>query len=437
MRPYLSTRVRASALPFPVVANDVTFRSVERSKAIPLFDLKGSPLTEWRARPLRNPPPLFIKALPEPQMPDVNLTMRMARWQLILAVGLGEQREGVSKLLAPLDTGSLAVRDPALYSPANPNIQTIFKMASNIEFYADVSARAVMRFEQGEGTGKRHDAINTFYVLLGASVNRNVTVPLEFERDEIQGGTLSIVCLWSSFSFPLAAARVEQRVLGENPPKPSIHAEIRRQAVAAGLGKRVNDLLAIAHAESGFHQFWTWWDGDKPPPENQGLPYKGPGTDWGIMQLNAVPYADSAKEGYRRFPGPTQQMLNGPPRPQMLWPPPSRQLWDWKANIAGGIAVYSAKLRDAVQHFDALLALAHRTDRDARLSERERRMEIIHRYNHGTLCWTGWDKQKKAWIRGPDHDYADKVMGVIDGIEAVPQKLPADWFVDKAPVANQ
>jgi hypothetical protein len=428
VRNYLS----GPAKPTLLTVSDRVFRRAENNALVPMFDLRGNPRPDPMFSRLR---PFFITAMPDAKMPDITARLQVARWQTIFALALDQnprrnRRAADQTLLPPLREGTVAVTDPALYVPAELDLKGILTVASNMKFYETASTRAIIRHERGNGIGRRHDSLQTFCDLLGVGSNDTPTIDLEFDRQKIQGGHLTAVSTWGNHFFPFSVGRIKDQVLGENPPKPAIHAEIRRQATAAGLGVWINSLLAIAYQESTFHQFIDYGSGANP---DEGFPFKGTrkgedSTDWGIMQLDAVTYPDARSEGYRPFHG-YQETLAGKV-PVTLWPPPARQLWDWKANIAGGIQCFSAKLAAAQTHLAELLAIARKTDKDAGFTWRERSLEVMNRYNMGVMYWIGWDTANKKWIRHPGAMYADTVIKVRDAIEATPPVWPLYWFSD-------
>jgi hypothetical protein len=407
----ISVRV---AQPTIFTVPDGLFRSIEKDGYFPLLQANGAPLS-WGKPQIKWIDPA------DPRMPDIDLTIGPAnRWQIVLILAFDRHVDS-KELLPPAKSGLLAVYDPSAYTT---NWSTT---VGNPRFYMFHSTRAIVRHTEGDDgdKGKRHDTAQTFCDLNGLRETQQTRVPMMFEPKELQGGDLSAVSICDAFYMPLTAARYSLKIGGKNPSKREVRAEIARQANAMGLGRRIHDLWAIAYIESQFHQFDVW------NPKREGLPQKGPGTDWGIMQLNAVPYSDGAAEGYRPYHV-RQQALDPPGYiPQRLWPPPKKQLWDWRANIAGGLRVYASKAQMADGHFRRLEEIAQQAGTKATLSERQRRVEIAQRDNTNLMYWTGWDNDKQTWILNPlcadPRTYGNKVMAVVDGLEAKPPQLPQFW----------
>ena len=384
---------------------DATFAALEGNKRLRLIEYRE---------------PQWIVCDPAPRMPELYLPMTPPQWELVLGALLLGGGDRPDPLLPALKLGRLGVFNAALYAP---NLSTMAKR----EFYSVGVTRTIIRHREGTGSKKRRDAIQTFYDLHGVPQNASARVGVHF-RKEVQGGELSAVCLWEVHyaAGPLLAlgVRVTAKVRARNANQglgiqETVRREIRRQASAAGFSQgRVNELLAIAWQESKFHQFET----ARTLKRREGLPMQGSSkNDWGVFQLNTLPFPDSAAEGY----GPIMNkgQVGG-------WPPTREQLWDFRANIAGGIRLYAVKIKEAEAYLRKLYRAAMEVDPKGarRPTARQNRLECLERFNGGAY-WSRWSPEKRAWVRRPPKrpPYADALIGVVEGLEGKPTVVPRWW----------
>lgn len=202
--------------------------------------------------------------------------------------------------------------------------------------------------------------------------NTSLVSELNFGND-IQGGTLICRCSisWrrSSDGQTGQTGEGEQQfgILADNPSKSD---------VKASLGSI--ELQVIAYKESRFKQF-----------DNTSLPLFGPPNGFGVMQLDN-------------------------PRPT------ARQLWDWRQNIAGGVALFQQKKREVDQHFRNVYT-AH--PEVPKLTQEQLQLAIYQYYNGG--WYWDWDTTTKAWKKVGTTSYGDDALRIEKLVEA--GTPPTDW----------
>lgn len=178
---------------------------------------------------------------------------------------------------------------------------------------------------------------------------------------QFQGYRGGDVRIGVSVTYAGSVLRAETRVkiIGTNPPFSEVH---------KACGGSTTDAAKIACHESGMQQF-----------RKSGLPVLGPGGDVGIMQLCG-------------------------PKPATC-----DERWNWRANVAAGIALFTTHSAAARQYLDT-----HKVDgkwpNDKNMTkEQVLQRESIKRYN-GRVYWT-WDEKSSMWLAQPPGDYTDKVLG--------------------------
>jgi hypothetical protein len=172
----------------------------------------------------------------------------------------------------------------------------------------------------------------------------------------IQGGDLTIT-VRANVAGTTATATTTGMVLGTNPTI---------AAVTAACGGAGTDADLVACHESGRQQF-----------NPNGMPTRGPGGDVGIMQLCN--------------PAATCQ-----------------QRWDWKANVAAGVALLNSKRASARarlrSHTPSGPFLNDQGMADADVLKRE----TLQQYNGGNF-WQ-WDPATNRWKSQPPNGYVAQVL---------------------------
>lgn len=189
----------------------------------------------------------------------------------------------------------------------------------------------------------------------------------------IIGGVFSCTCSinWrrttDGHTGTTAPATSEWGILGDNPLKANVRAMLSDRA-----------LQVIAYKESRFRHF-----------DNQGLPLFGPPRGFGVMQLDTPP-------------------------------PSTQQVWDWKQNVAGGIALYNKKKQEVSQHFQNIYTAnpgaPHLSDEQFRLA--------LYQYYNGGFYWD-WDGATKTWKKVGVTAYGDDAMRIEKLVAA--GTPPGDW----------
>jgi hypothetical protein len=383
--------------PTPFTLSDDQFRLVELSK---------------HATAIKEDDIQWIESDPEARMPEkLSLPLRPASWGYILmAVDGGVVPTPKNYLLPRPRMGWIGAYDPSV-APSNPLSALRYG-----HFYEIARMRAIIRHEEGSGLFKRKDTTQTFFDLFFTPLTARGRVPMRF--DDVQGGELTAVCTWS-FHYALSwqAARVRMKVRAKNPGsdghfQETIRKEIKAQWKSAGLSPAtLTELLVVAYKESKFLQFET----KKTREERDGLPRKSPtDNDWGVYQLNTLPFKDSAADGYRPL---IRKETGG-----TAWPPTRRQLWDYRANIACGIKLYrwhSERARYWLEH----LFSTYQKKGAIPFTPRQRRLERLQRYKGGKY-WLRWESG--AWQPVPlkSRKYADELIRYADGLEKTPPDDP-------------
>lgn len=142
------------------------------------------------------------------------------------------------------------------------------------------------------------------------------------------------------------------------------------------------ELQVIAYKESRFRQF-----------DSNGRPLFGAPSGIGIMQLER-PYRSE------------------------------REVWDWRSNVAAGVALFERKREELRHHFENV----RRAHPDASaLTPTQFKLALYQYYNGGV--YFRWDERARRWERYGDTAYADDALRIERLVEA--GAPPADW--DGAP----
>lgn len=162
----------------------------------------------------------------------------------------------------------------------------------------------------------------------------------------------------------LASAGV---IRGSNPDKAAIRERLGRL-----------ELQVIAYRESRFAQF-----------DPMGNPKHGQPRGFGVMQLDT--------------PAPTVE-----------------QIWDWRANVDAGAALYAAKEEEA-RTYPARVRRRWPAARD--FTPEELKAEAYQRYNGG--AYWNWDDALGEWVAAPRNDYADRCLEIESRVLA--DDFPPEW----------
>lgn len=189
--------------------------------------------------------------------------------------------------------------------------------------------------------------------------------------DVVQGGrfAISLRIPWkhTSGQTGVLQATGESSVRGINPSK----ADIRGR-----LGSI--ETQVTAYRESRFRQF-----------DASELPLFGPPNGFGVMQLDTPPAT-------------------------------ARQVWDWKANVDAGKALFNTKANDA-RTYPARVRQQHPDATD--FTAEQLKLETYQRYNGGAY-WK-WDDTNKVWVKTPPNTYADESYAIEKAVVA--GNPPGDW----------
>jgi hypothetical protein len=202
--------------------------------------------------------------------------------------------------------------------------------------------------------------------------NHSLVSGLDFGGD-IQGGALISRCSvnWRRISDGATGTTPEGEqqfgILGNNPTKANI------RTLLSDLPTQV-----IAYKESRFRQF-----------DNASLPLFGPPNGFGVMQLDT-------------------------PRPT------PRQVWHWKENIQGGLALHNQKKNEVNQHFKNIYT-AH--PEAPKLTNEQLKLALYQYYNGG--WYWNWDSAHRAWVKVGNTAYGDDALRIEKLVAA--GTPPSDW----------
>jgi hypothetical protein len=189
----------------------------------------------------------------------------------------------------------------------------------------------------------------------------------------IQGGRFTAQCIvnWRN---------PQNGQTGSTPPGTSDYSIRGDNPTKAAIKALLPDLRAqvLAYMESRFRQF-----------DNTSLPLFGPPHGFGTMQLDTPPAT-------------------------------ARQIWDWRDNIAGGLALYNKKKTEVSNHFTNIYkanpAAPHLTDEQMSLA--------LYQYYNGGFYWD-WDAAAKVWKKIGVTAYGDNGLKIEKLVKA--GTPPSDW----------
>jgi hypothetical protein len=174
----------------------------------------------------------------------------------------------------------------------------------------------------------------------------------------VQGGTLNIVVTVHTINSNGETGTLTDTktmdVRGTNPSKAEVKAE---------LGDLELQVMAFLESNQTFEHF-----------DNQKLPLFGPPHGFGIMQLDNPP-------------------------------PTVRELWDWKANIAAGRALFILKQEAVKQHFEEE---QQKHPEAPPLTEEQMKLAFYQAYNGG-YYWQ-WNNTDKKWEKYGNYPHADRCL---------------------------
>jgi len=160
-----------------------------------------------------------------------------------------------------------------------------------------------------------------------------------------------------------------ESIRGDNPDKSTV------KALLPDTQSKV-----LAYMESRFRQF-----------DNTGLPLFGPPRGFGVMQIDTPPAT-------------------------------ARQCWDWKDNIAAGLALYAAKKTEVTNHFNNIYK-AHPKAKAKRLKP-EQMAQALYQYYNGGFYWD-WDDKANDWKTVGTTSYGDEGIRIEKLVVA--NTPPPEW----------
>jgi hypothetical protein len=204
----------------------------------------------------------------------------------------------------------------------------------------------------------------------------------------IMGGILQIAVV-VTINGKKYEDNVSVEIRGENPDKAALKAELRELKYQV-----------LTYKESTWRQFYT-------TGVDKGLPIFGPPCGYGLMQLD---------------------------------PPPSyREIWDWRANVRGGIEHFNADYKAATGLAAYVKNYYKGKEPVTNLSEEQILRQAYYSYNAGRAYRTKdknnnyiwwpyyvWDTKKDTWTTNKDRSangaiYADDAINIFNG------NRPKDW----------
>lgn len=333
----------------------------------------------------------------EPRMPRIAVRYPPYGWQLFLVAGL----DGVIDLSSAdggRRTGKTLVEERGYDLDA-------WLQHARIERAAALTARGIIRHDWKA----RVDRLGTNTLQFGtADINRARPGLLGWSEhqldffDEFQGGDLTVVALIqlpASFApgFPLLVGKVTRRIRGRNPSKPGVRAYVDATLASADDGLAVK---VIAWKESKFLQFIDRRGASRGMPT-----VSRDGTAFGIMQLKNL--GENAGRIMR-------------PRP--------REIWNWQANVDGGVRLYKEKKKTIHRYYGRILATNSAAAR--RFKEQFKQpYRDFYRYAYYQLYYGGyyWRWNGSNWARSGTSNYGRELARVEDGIRMSPPVYPPGW----------
>lgn len=179
--------------------------------------------------------------------------------------------------------------------------------------------------------------------------------------NQILGGRLELECRanWrdrrtgETGSSPVGRGS-DWSIRGDNPSKSAVKTALREVR-----------LQVIAYMESRFRQF-----------DVTGLPLFGPPNGFGIMQIDNPPAT-------------------------------ARQVWDWRSNVAAGVALIARKTQEVQNHFRNI----YRANPDAPHLTEEQLSLSIYQYYNGGWYWS-WNSRRKMWEKRGVTSYGDEGLRI-------------------------
>ena len=189
--------------------------------------------------------------------------------------------------------------------------------------------------------------------------------------DIIQGGrfVISLSVPWRHTNGQTGSTGTtgESSVRGQNPSKSDIRSRLGSiEAQVTG------------YRESRFRQFGS-----------DDLPLFGPPNGFGVMQLDNPPAT-------------------------------AREVWDWKANVDAGLALFRQKAADA-RGYPARVRKQY--PEATNFTPEQLKLETYQRYNGGAY-WK-WDDAQNAWTRAAPNRYGDESLALERAVSG--GRPPSDW----------
>jgi hypothetical protein len=213
-----------------------------------------------------------------------------------------------------------------------------------------------------------HNRNDRTQTITGRSASLSFTVNF---GDVVQGGHFSIdlTIPWKHTSGQTGIGRLtgQSSVRGINPTKADSKARL------GGI-----EVQVTGYRESRFRQF-----------DSSELPLFGLPNGFGIMQLDTPPAT-------------------------------ARQVWDWKANVDAGKALFATKANDA-RTYPARVRQQYPDATD--FTAEQLKMETYQRFNGGAY-WK-WDDANKKWVKSPPNNYADESLAIETAV--LGGNPPGDW----------
>lgn len=335
---------------------------------------------------------------PEPRMPKL-LVRYQPNWVISLALESSPRLGGEDLSDKGQNTGY------AEFQGAPIDADAFILNPGNYAKSSVLSGRAVIRYKDKF----RDDRFGASVLSSNASLTSWNEQTFELGKT-IRGGDMHVVGLHSIASIWLPAMAdlfftvVNKKIRGCNPCKEAIRSYIKSQV---GDPDDARAIQVIAWDESKFHQFYPATEGR----ELHGLPMqpkREPGA-YGIMQLR---WWEQGKLQQKVRPSP-------------------EQLWDWKANVRQGIAIYVYYKAKIHEHYDRILAAnpaakAQFAAQFANPSLQFYRFAYHQRYLGG-YYWL-WNSDKRRWVVDPErHAHGDFMVKIEDLVRAGKTSSISEW----------
>lgn len=235
------------------------------------------------------------------------------------------------------------------------------KVSSNWILAGPLQWKAWIYSQQG-----RRDRTEFFY-----GISDKLTFTIDF-GPAVQGGAITIVIA------PLLLRRVPDGMLMKlsipNTIVPVVGTHPSAEDVKVAL--QIRTMQVISYINSRFKQF-----------DATGAPLGGLAAGCGVLQIKEAT---------------------------------TEQTWNWRANIAAGLALLAEKRIEVETHYKEVREL--NPDAPA-LSAKQLQLALFQRYNGGWY-WT-WDRPKSMWIKQNNTQYADRAFEIEKAVAS--GKPPPDW----------